>query len=123
MESSKPESSKPESPKPESPLIEKTPVINESMNTPHKTENTPNPERTYYTYILSLVVVAIVIGLLYHSYSCYCTNQDIYEDAEGFIEKTVKSGTDSDLSFDVDNQVNQLIQKQERYLTQIQKNK
>jgi hypothetical protein len=111
------------SPKSTSSLIENALVTpNIAMDIPPKTENTLKTERPHYTYLLSLVVVVIVIGLLYHSYNCYCTNQDLYEDSEGFIEKTVKSGTDSDLSFDVDYQVNQLNQKQEKYLAQ-QKNK
>jgi uncharacterized protein HemX len=105
----------------ESSIIESTPTTKVAVVT-SKPEATPKIATTYYTYVLSLLVVAIVIGLLYHSYSCYCTNQDIYEDSEGFIEKTVKSGTDSDSSFDVDNQVNQLIRKQEEYLSQLQKN-
>jgi cell division protein FtsL len=101
----------------ESSLIETTPNIAMKIL---KTEDTSKTERSYYTYILSIVVVAIIVGLLYHSYSCYCTNQDLYEDSEGFIEKTIKSGTDSDSSFDVDDQVNQLIKKQDKYLAQIQ---
>jgi hypothetical protein len=109
------------SPKSTSTLIETTLVTpNVVKESPIKTENTLKIERTYYTYILSLLVVTIIIGLLYHSYSCYCTNQDLYEDPEGFIEKTVKSGTDSDLSFDVDDQIKQLMQKQEKYLARLQ---
>jgi hypothetical protein len=76
-----------------------------------KDENKPSK---YYTYVLSLVVVVVVIGLMYHSYSCYCSNQDLYN--EGFTEETVKSGTDSDLSFDVDDQINKLTNSQEKYL-------
>jgi hypothetical protein len=106
----------------ESSIIENTPITKVTMAT-SKPEHAPKITTAYYTYVLSFLVVAIVIGLLYHSYSCYCTNQDTYEDSEGFIEKTVKSSTDSDSSFDVDDQVNQLIRKQEKYLAQLQKNK
>jgi hypothetical protein len=111
---------------PKSSLIETTATAvnkpNVAMDSPPKLDVTNTTERSYSTYILSFVVVVIVIGLMYHSYSCYCTNQDLYEDTdEGFIEKTIKSGTDSDSSFDVDDKVNQLIKKQEKYLASLQK--
>ena len=102
---------------PKSSLIETTDIPN--VVDTSKQEGDPT-ERSYYTYILSLLVVVIIVGLMYHSYSCYCANQDLYEDDEGFIEKTIKSGADSDLSFDVDDHVNQLIKKQEKYLASLQ---
>jgi hypothetical protein len=115
-----------QSPTSESSLMETHTILikpDVAINSSIKPDKNNKIERSYYTYMLGLLVVTIVICLLYHSYSCYCVNQDLYENEdEGFIDKTIKSGTDSDLSFDVDDEVTRLIQKQEKYLDHIQKN-
>jgi hypothetical protein len=73
--------------------------------------------RTIYTYGLSLVVFGLVVCLLYYSYTCFYENQELIIDP--FIEKTVKTGTDSDKVFDVDGEINKLRRLQEKYLEKL----
>jgi hypothetical protein len=85
-------------------------------------DNIPNDDISIssgnmYTYGLSFVVCILVVYLLYYSYTCFYENQELI--IEPFIEKTVKTGTDSDKVFDVDGEVNKLRQLQEKYLEKL----
>ena len=71
----------------------------------------------YYTYILGFFVIAIVIYLLWTSYSCFYANQDLL--TEPFLTGTVKTGTDDDIVFDVEGEINKLREMQEKYLNKI----
>ena len=71
----------------------------------------------YYTYILGFFVIAIVIYLLWNSYSCFYANQDLL--TESFLTGTVKTGTDDDIVFDVEGEINKLREMQEKYLNKI----
>lgn len=99
-------------------LIETSASTKESSTTdvPEK-DVKPSTQKSYYTYFLTIIVLALILTLFYHAYSCFCANQ--VELNEGFIEKTIKTGTDSDLSFDVDDEVNKLARMQEQYLSRI----
>ena len=70
-----------------------------------------------YTYILGFFVIAIVIYLLWNSYSCFYANQDLL--TESFLTGTVKTGTDDDIVFDVEGEINKLREMQEKYLNKI----
>ncbi len=67
---------------------------------------------------LKIFICACVLYMFFYSYKCFCANQTINE---GFIEKTIKTGTESDLSFDVDAEVKKLSDLQEKYLVQLDK--
>jgi hypothetical protein len=96
-----------------SPLIESTPV-----DTPVKIdEDTADYTRTPYTYILSIITIGLIVYLMFYSYTCFYENQDLI--IEPFIEKTIKTGIDDDIVFDVDGEVNKLRQLQEKYLNSI----
>jgi hypothetical protein len=68
------------------------------------------------TCLMGIIVIALVVYILYYSYSCFCENQDF---DEAFIEKTVKTGTEDDKSFDVDAEIVRLSDLQEKYLEKI----
>lgn len=71
---------------------------------------------SWQTCLMGLMVIALVVYILYYSYSCFCENQNF---DEAFIEKTVKTGTESDKSFDVDTEITRLSDLQEQYLEKI----
>ena len=71
-------------------------------------------------YIKAIFIVAIVIGILYYSYTCFCENQSLSL-TEPYTEKTEKSGIDDDNAFDVDSEINKLRELQEKYLTILKK--
>lgn len=89
-----------------------------TTSTTEEPKSDDQSKNKYITYILAAIVVSLVLYLLYYSYTCFCENQAI-ELSEPFIEKTVKTGIDSDKSFDIDVEVNKLSERQEEYLKQI----
>lgn len=66
--------------------------------------------------ILKIIICACILYMFFYSYKCFCSNQSINEE---FIEKTIKTGTETDLSFDVDAEVKKLSDMQEKYLVQL----
>ena len=74
-----------------------------------------------YTYLLSFIVVCLVIYLIYYSYTCFYDNQYINTN----IEKPIKSSDDDNCDdvFNVDKEVNKLIDLQDKYLSKIGSNK
>lgn len=67
---------------------------------------------------MKFIVLGCIIYLFYYAYQCFQTNQSINE---GFIEKTIKTGTESDLSFDVGAEIKKLNELHERLLSQLGK--
>ena len=67
---------------------------------------------------IKLFICACILYMFFYSYKCFCSNQTINE---GFIEKTIKTGTESDLSFDIGAEVKKLSDAQEKYLVQLGK--
>lgn len=104
-----------------SPLIEMSPVVKADDVKDLKKNEVEKlgggfGENSWYTYALAGIVIVLVLYMFYYSYSCFCENQEL---SENFIEKTVKTGIDSDRSFDVSSEVKKLSQLQEQYLQQI----
>ncbi len=97
-----------------------------------KTESSKNPKQlilqknnivesgdgsSYYTYVVGFFISVILIYLLWTSYSCFYANQDLIN--EPFLTGTVKTGTDDDIVFDVEGEINKLREDQEKYLNKI----
>jgi len=91
-----------------------SPLVEEGPKQDVKSDSSKN---NIYTYVLSFVVIALVLYIFYYSYTCFQGNQDIME--ENFIERTVKTGTDSDKAFDMNAEIKKLEEKQERNLIQL----
>jgi hypothetical protein len=72
-----------------------------------------------YFYMTACVVVALLVYMLYYSYTCFYENQDLIN--EPFIEKTIQTGISDDKVFDVETEVNKLREFQENYLNSINK--
>ena len=69
--------------------------------------------KTYVTtHAIKIAVGAMLIVIMYFMYVSFYNNQS----DDTFIEKTIKSGRDSDSSFDVGKHVDKLIKLQEDYL-------
>lgn len=68
------------------------------------------------TYLLGAVAILLVLYIFYYSYTCFCDNQRL---DEPFIEKTIKTGIDDDISFDVDVEVKRLSDLQEQYMRKL----
>ena len=89
-------------------------------NTESTTKDNPNksdsPKTNKYTYILIAIVAVLVLYLIYYAYTSFYVNQDT---DECFIEKTVKTGTESDVEFDMDVEVSKLKRLQEKYLASL----
>jgi|688.fasta_scaffold762822_1 hypothetical protein len=102
MENVSPESSK----KPQQLILQKNDIV-----------NLGDGSYNYYTYILGFFISAILIYLLWTSYSCFYANQDLIN--EPFLTGTVKTGTDVDIDFSVEGEINKLREMQERYLNKI----
>lgn len=76
------------------------------------------PKNNKFTYALIAVVVLLVLYLAYYAYKSFYDNQC---DDEGFIEKTIKTGTESDSEFDMDTEVSKLRRLQEKYLSNVRR--
>jgi hypothetical protein len=104
-----------------SPLMETTP---QPAVQPQPTGGKKTPEEQaadkakYKKYGMIIAIAVVVLLIIYYSYSCFCFNQTLGGN-EPFIEKTVKSGTDSDKSFDIDAEVRRLSDLQEQYLRKL----
>ena len=83
---------------------------------------TADRKKLYIRYALIAVAVMLVVYLLYFSYSRFQINQSLSGN-EPFIEKTVKTGTESDRSFDIDSEVRRLSDLQEQYLRKLNRNR
>lgn len=97
-----------------------SPLIDD--NSIKKTINLGPDNNGSYTYILIAVVVILVLFLIYHAYSCFCINQEL-DIAEPYIDGSPRTDTQSDKSFDVENEVQKLIQLQEQYLEKLQRSR
>ena len=71
-------------------------------------------------YLIMGVSVLVILYILYKAGYCFYKKQS---DCDSFISKTIKTGTDSDKSFDVEIEVNELIKKQESYLHKLNANR
>ena len=98
----------------QSPFMENTTPV----PTPVVTKE-PEKKKNYVPYIIAAVIVAFVIYVFYYSYSCFQLNQA--PPLEPFIEKTIKTGTETDKSFDIDTEVRRLSDLQEKYLRDLNK--
>lgn len=96
-----------------SPFLEK-----QSDNTSNQDSTESDNKRSVYTYILAGIVISLVLYIFYYSYGCFQSNQDLAIN-EGFIEKTIKSGPDSDKSFDMDSEIKRLSDMQEQFLRKL----
>lgn len=96
-----------------------SPIIVIDDNTKNNTIDIKNTN--IYTYLLSFIVVCLVIYLIYYSYTCFYDNQYINTN----IEKPIKSSDDDNCDdvFNVDKEVNKLIDLQDKYLSKIGSNK
>lgn len=99
-----------------SPLMEPTPSDPDSSSLLE--DDTSDKKKKYIRFALIALVVLLVIYIMYYSYSCFCSNQALGS-PEKFTEKTVKSGVDSDKSFDIDAEVQRLSDLQEQYLRKL----
>lgn len=72
-----------------------------------------------YTYLLAIIVVILVLFLVYHAYSCFCSNQDL-NFSESYINGSPRTDPPDDNPFDVDDEVKKLIQLQEQYIEKLQ---
>ena len=89
-------------------------VVSEKPNTDfnlkiNNNEITTGGEGSSYTFLLAVIVICLVLFLMYHAYSCFCTNQD----TEPYINKQPRTDPQDDHPFDVDDEVKKLIQMQE----------
>jgi hypothetical protein len=75
-----------------------------------------------YTYILIAIVVILILFLIYHAYSCFCSNQDL-DMLEPYINGSPRTDVQSDKSFDVEDEVQKLIQLQEQHLEKLQRSR
>lgn len=101
-----------------SPLIE-SPLIESSIK---KTIDLGPDDKASYTYVLIAIVIILVLFLIYHAYSCFCNNQNL-DLSEPYIDGSPRTDTQSDKSFDVENEVQKLIQLQEQYLEKLQRSR
>jgi hypothetical protein len=106
-----------------SPLMEQTnPDVKQNSNIVISKDNETDIKKnntTVYTYILSFIIVGLILYLLYYSYCCFYNNQ---ENNESFITKPIKTGIDSDKSFDIESEISKLRRAQENYLKSINDN-
>ena len=84
-------------------------------NTNSSVTNTSS--NNYYMYMVGFLIIAVIIYLLWTSYSCFYDNQDLFDDP--FISGTIKSSPDDDIVFDVDGEINKLRELQENYLNNL----
>ncbi len=102
-----------------SPLMEETPApVAPDTTTTDASATTKDKKKLYMKYALIVVAVLLVFYVLYFSYSRFRINQTL-GGTEPFIEKTVKTGTDSDRSFDIGREVQRLSDLQEQYLRKL----
>ena len=94
-----------------------SPAPNQQLIVQEKNKLDSDKGCNYYTCILGFFVIAIVIYLLWTSYACFYANQDLLN--EPFLTGTVKTGTDDDIVFDVEGEINKLRETQEKYLNKI----
>jgi len=107
-----------------SPLMEQTnPDVKQNSNIVISKDNNETDSKknntTVYTYILSFIIVGLILYLLYYSFCCFYNNQ---ENNESFITKPIKTGIDSDKSFDIESEISKLRRAQENYLKSINDN-
>lgn len=108
-----------------SPLMEQTnPEVKQNSNIVISKDNNETDSKknntTVYTYILSFIIVGLILYLLYYSFCCFYNNQEINN--ESFITKPIKTGIDSDKSFDIESEISKLRRAQENYLKSINDN-
>ena len=71
--------------------------------------------------IIGVFVFIVIVVSAYFIYDQFQSNQGIPDPVEGFIEKTVKTGPEADLSFDMEKEVKRLSDIQEDYLVKLNK--
>lgn len=96
-------------------LIEEIP----SEQNTDKTQTIGGASSGSYTILLALIVICLVLFLMFHAYSCFCINQEI----EPYINEQPRTDVQVDKEFDVDNEVEKLIQTQEEYLEKLQRSR
>jgi predicted negative regulator of RcsB-dependent stress response len=82
---------------------------------------TKDVHNSTYKIMLIGVVVIVLLFVVWHSYSCFTTNQ-LISFPETYVNEQPRTDPQSDDSFDVNDEIKKLIQLQENHLGKIRNN-
>ena len=106
-------------PNAKSDILQNTPQI--PKETSAKTVQEPAKKYSYYTYFLAFIVVCLILVFLYYKYKCFQSNR-CTKIQQPFVIRQPRSDTQTDKSFDMDEEVRKLTMMQEKYLKSLNEN-